>query len=393
MNPDAQQSNTPVQPDEQTSQAPQPPIKPLDTGNVHPDTLPVEKKSKKKPIILAVAAVLAVVLTGGVVFGLWYNKPENVVADSFMKILTAESSEGTLTAKISDEGTPTVSIAGGYKQSLEQEMLGKAKIEIDDNGKKYSLDSAFAVSKDQTMYVKVDKLRETIDGLTEAQPMIGFYTEVFNDVITSVDGKWISISQSDLKELTGEDQADKELVCVEQKYNEFLKDTKQQNELKALYEKHTFIKVESKGTETVDGVFSNRYLLSSDVKAANEFANGAKSLTVFKNIDGCLEQDLAKDVNDEIKDAVELDEGEKTTAEYWVGVWSHEPVKFKVNSTGKSGTLDLEFNPKLNTKPAVSMPKADKTFVELSKDIEAATSSFYDTFDPSTLDVDTTSSF
>jgi hypothetical protein len=357
-----------------------------------PLTVPA-KKSKKKLVLGIVAAVVLVLGSAGAAFGLWYNKPENVVADSYMKMLTATSSEGVLTAKVSDEGSPTFSLSGGYKQSVGKEVLGNAKVEIDDNGKKYTLDSNFAVSKDQTYYVKLDKLRETIDGLTESQPIIGLYTEMFDDVINSVDGKWVSISQSDLKELTGEDQTDKELACVDQKYNEFLKDASQQNELKNLYQKHMFIKVKALGTETVDGVLSNRYLLESDVKAADAFANGAKSLKVFKNIDGCLERDLAKEINDEIKDAVELDEGEKTTAEYWVGVWSHEPVKFKVNSTSKSGTLELEFKPKLNTQPAVTMPKADKTLVELNKEIEAATSSYYETFDPSMLEDDPTSSF
>ena len=351
------------------------------------------KNSKKKLVIGIVVALLLVLGGGGAVFGLWYNKPENVVADSFMKALTATSSEGTLNTKVTTKGSPTFTLAGNYKQSEAKELLGAAKLEIEDNGKKYNLDTAFAASKDQTLYVKVDNLRKAVDGLTEAEPMVGFYAEVMSDVITSVDGKWVSISQDDLKELTGEDQTDKELTCVDQKYNEFLKDSKQQKELRDLYEKHAFIKVKQVGTETVDGVYSNRYELTGDEKAANDFANGAKSLTVFKNIDSCLEQDLAKDLNDDMKDAVKTDSKEKTKVEYWVGVISHQPVKLTVTSSSDDGTLNLEFKPKLNTKPSVEMPTADKTLKELSKEVETATSSFYETFDPSMMETDTTSSF
>lgn len=347
--------------------------------SMQPTAPVVAKKSRKKPILIAVAAVVVVLASAGAAFGLWYNKPENAVADSFMKMLTATSSEGVMTAKITDEGTPGIAVSANYKQAENKEAIGGVKIEIDDNGKKYNLDGSFASSKDQTYYVKVDNLRKTIDGLAEENPMVGFYTETFNDIITSVDGKWISISKSDLKELTGEDNTNKEVTCVEQKYNEFLKDSKQQNELKSLYQKHSFIKVKSLGSQTVDGVYANHYELTGDTNAANDFANGVKSLTVFKNIDNCLEQDLAKDINEQMKDAVKTDEGEKTTVEYWVSVWSHEPVKFKVKSTNKdNGVLDLEFKPKLNTKPAVTMPKADKTILQLRDEIDAATKSIYD---------------
>jgi hypothetical protein len=351
------------------------------------------KKSHKKAIIGVLVAVLLVLGSATAAFGLWYNKPENVVADSFMKVLTAKSSEGTVSAKVTEKGSPTVTAGGDFKQSEASEVLGNAKVTIDNNGKVNTIDGSFAVSKDQTFYVKINQLKKAVDALTEAEPMVGVYTQIFDDVIKSVDGKWVSISQSDIKELTGEDQTDKEMVCVEQKYNEFLKDNKQQQELRALYEKHPFIKVKSVGMETVDGVYSNRYELTGDEKVANDFANGVKSLTVFKNIDGCLEQDLAKDINDELKDSVKTDNGEKTKVEYWVGVVSHEPVKFNVVSTKDGSTMNLELKPKLNTKPSVEMPKADKTLKDLSKDIEAATNKFYETFDPGTLETDTTSSF
>ena len=352
-----------------------------------------QKKSKKKLVIGIVVALLLVLGSASAVFGLWYNKPENVVADSFMKALTATSSEGVLAAKVVQEGSPTFTISGDYKQSEAGEALGNAKVTIDDNGKASSIDGSFAVSKDQTFYVKINQLKKAVDALTEAEPMVGIYTQVWDGVIQSVDGKWVSISQSDIKELTGEDQTDKEMVCVEQKYNEFIKDNKQQQELRALYEKHPFIKVKSLGMETVDGVYSDHYELTGDEKVANDFANGVKSLTVFKNIDGCLEQDLAKDINDELKDSVKSDNGEKTKVEYWVGVVSHEPVKFTVVSTKDGSTMNLELKPKLNTKPTVEMPKADKTLKDLSKDIEAATNKFYDTFNLDTLETDTTSSF
>ncbi len=389
MNPNAQQPNTqPESVDEKPvpSLDPpgvQPPVAPLDATNVYPDTLPVQKKSKKKLILIVISAVVAVLVASGVAFGLWYNNPQNAVGDSLMKLATATSSEGTATLVI-PAGDSTNNVAFSYAQNESNEISGTMSLASTGSGPTYDVKGAFAVDKDQTAYIKVENLRKNIETLAEAEPEGAMYLSLFDGIIDSVDNKWISISQTDLQKLNGTQSEDKELSCIEDKFVAFQTDKSQQNEVRDLYTKHPFIDVTQLGTETVEGVYSNHYQLKANEAKAKEFVTGTKNLTVFKNIDGCVKQDLAKELDRSLSEEQVTSESKSTdTVDYWVGVWSHEPVKFAVKSVESNKTTLLEFKPKLNTNPAVTIPKADKTIIELQEEL---TASYDGLFEPEPLD-------
>jgi hypothetical protein len=378
MNPNAPQPNSSTEPEPIKPVADlkipgvEPTVAPLDTGNVYPDTLPPKKKSKKKLILIVAGAVLVALVASGAVFGLWYNNPQNVVGDSFMKLATATSSEGTATLVMPSDGS-TNTFALSYAQNEANEMSGTMTLASTGSGPVYGMKAAFAVDKEQTAYVKVENLRKTVETFAKSNPEGAMYITMFDGIIDSVDNKWISISQTDLQKLEGTESEDKELSCVEDKIAAFQGDKAQQNEVRDLYSKHPFIDVTQVGTETVEGVYSNHYQLQPNEAKAKEFFAGTKNLTVFKNIDGCVEQDLAKAVDDSLKQESPTADSKATdTVDYWVSVLSHEPVKLSVKSVESDKTTLLEFKPKLNTNPTVTIPKADKTLIELQAELMAS---------------------
>lgn len=365
--------NTPLTKDPEELPAPQETAAPVATSPVVKTN---DTNSRKKLILIIAGAVFVVLLASIAAFSLWYNKPENVVSDSFMKALTAKTSEGSLSLVLNVKDTKT-SVIANYLMNQNNEASGKASVEIDAEGPAYTLSGDFAVDKGQTMYVKVDNVRKALEAMVGSDPSAALYLQMFEGVITSVEGKWISVSQKDLQELSGKNPEDKELSCVQGKVTEFQKTKSQQNELRSLYDKHQFIKVAQKGTETIDGVYSNHYVLTPDEAKTKEFFRGVKSLTVFKNIDGCVADDLAKQVDDGINEKADDSTKTASTIDYWVGVWSHEPVKLLVNTTEGEQKSTLEFKPKLNTNPSVTIPKADKSIIELQQELMSSTEALY----------------
>lgn len=325
--------------------------------------------SRKKLFIILGVVVAAVVLLGFAVFSVWYNKPENVVSDSFMKLATAKSSEGTLSL-VMPSGESSNNVAVSYVQNEANEFSGTATIKSTGSGPAIDVKGSYAVDKDQTAFVKVENLRATFDAVAKSDPSMALYAQMFDGVIDSIDNKWISISQEDLQSLNGTASDNKELSCVEGKFEEFKKSSALQKEVQSLFNKYPFIQVTQVGTETVEGVLSNHYSLKPDEAKAKDFMAGAKNLTLFKNIDGCVEEDLAKQVDESVKEKTTAEDSNATqTFDYWVGVWSHEPVKLSMKSTEDSKTTTLEFKPKLNTKPTVTIPKADKSILELQAEL------------------------
>lgn len=373
MNPNTPATNEP----EATATTPAPATTPTPAVATKPAFAVGSDNSKKKLILIIAGAVVVVLLASIAAFALWYNKPENVVSDSFMKVLTAKTSEGSVSAVMEEAGTKT-SVVASYAQNQNNEAAGSASVDMSGGeGPAYKLSGKFAVDKEQTVYVKVDNVRKALEAMVGSDPSAAMYLEMFEGVITSVEGKWISVSQKDLQELSGNESEDKELTCVQGKVTEFQKSKSQQNELQNLYNKNQFIKVAQKGTETVEGVYSNHYVLTADEAKAKEFSKGVKSLTVFKNIDGCMAEDLAKQVDENINEKADDSTKSSSTVNYWVGVWSHEPVKVVVNSTEGEQKTTLEFKPKLNTNPSVSIPKADKSIKELQQELVTSTEALY----------------
>ncbi|MEO5690560.1 MAG: hypothetical protein ABIQ64_00010 [Candidatus Saccharimonadales bacterium] len=396
MNPQNPQ-NTPIEPQQpMPNNQPVSPESTTQTASPTPETLtqtPVQPvfasapHSRKKLFIIIGAVVAALLLLGFAVFSLWYNKPENVVSDSFMKFATAKSSQGSATMVI-PSGESSNNVAFSYAQNEANELSGTASVKSTGSGPALDIKGSFAADKAQTAYIKLENLRTTLDAVAKSDPSMALYGEMFAGVVDAVDNKWISVSQADLQKLSGTDSQDKELSCVEGKVTEFKKSSSQQNEIQKLFAKYPFIKVTQVGTETVEGVYSNHYQLKPDEAKAKDFLSGAKTLTLVKAIDDCVSEDIAKQLDEAAKEKTSnSDSKPEGTIDYWVGVWSHEPVKLSMKSTENKRTSTVEFKPKLNTNPTVTIPKADKSIIELQQETTAATSSLYgDMTEPMPLD-------
>ena len=329
---------------------------------------PPKPHSKRKWIIVA-AAVLLVLIGSGSVFGLVYNNPNNAVADSILKTLTASSAnaDGSLSVFVQDQFD--IKMGYSYQQSTANQYELSTNLEQKAGDKTYKLNATLVGDTNKTTYVKIAKLAELSDALLGEEAQAYLDKDSYDKLVSAIDGKWISISNKDIESFAGE-SSNKELECVQQKFVSLRTDTGQQSELRDLYLKHPFIVTEYKGVEVVNGAMTNHYVLKGDENQAKEFTRGLKDTGLFKSIDGCVKEDLAKGIDEQLKDDTSSkDSKAEETVDYWVNMWNHHPVKFKVGIKEDKDQTTFVADTKLNSNPTVTVPKADKSLSELKTEI------------------------
>lgn len=323
---------------------------------------------KKKIIIGVIAAVVAVLLLGGSAFAFWYNKPENVVADSLQKLTTAKS--GSFNGLVSltpkqEEGDFKMTFNGSSNEALETNLSFDATASVE--GRDYALKADFATDKDSNTYVKIDNVRSLAD---EYFAMLGGGdTSVFDSLIEKVDNKWIVITKDDLKDLS-EDSSEQRL-CAGEAIKKIQSDKNQQNQLADAYKKNMFVVVkESKGTETIEGEMSNHYVIDLDYTKLRAFTDAAVETDAFKALDTCYDGELKSEYDANKDDIKAPEDASDTTVEVWVGTFSHNLTKFKISGSDDEASGNIEATLKLNNNPTVVIPKGETTVDDITEEFE-----------------------
>ncbi len=381
-----QPSPTPFQPFNQTTND-QAPILPTDLPHPEPSISPMTSEEssapfvpivigdpkpshKKRNIFIAVAAIVAVVVSSASVFGLVYNSPSNAVADSLLKVMTAKSSSTTGTFSALSKDKSETSIGYSFQQSVDNQYAGNLNLDQKVGDKNYKMNASIVGAKNKMTYVKVEKLAEISDALLGDSISSYVDKDAFDKLVATIDNKWISISSKDIEAFAGEG-SNKDLECVEQKLIAFRTDAKQQSEVRNVYTAHPFFKADQKGLGFTNGRLASHYVVTIDNVQGREFVGGMKNTSLLKAIDGCVETDLAKGIDEYMKGEQNIPEGKPSeTIEYWVDVWNHNPVKLKVNVKQDGDNTTFEANPTLNSNPSVTVPKADKSLTDLQSEIE-----------------------
>lgn len=349
------------------------PILPAVDPTPQPVQLALKRRRSKKPFLIAGAVLLAILLVGGTVFALIYNRPTAAVDDALVKLLTARSvsSEGTLAITYGED----VSIGAAYVQIADDERRQSTIVDstIKVSGDAHSLKTSLVIDTTPNYYVRIEGAGKLLENLSRNS---GDYTAVatlLTDFAKAIDNTWIVIKQSDLA--GGGEESETGIACTEKAISQLRGDRGQIEELTSRYKKHRFITVEKTvGIEMLNGAPHHRYEIGVNKERLEQYAESLKSTELFRLIDVCWGGALAQQYTpSEIAEAFIASEGEDLTYELWVNMLTHEPSRFTVYSSASEPavSLKLETNLRLNQPLAVTVPEPDKTIPELQAQLQS----------------------
>lgn len=336
------------------------------------------KPKKKLFVLLAIVLGVLLVLAGSAyaVYALWYNNPKRVVSEAFSNLINAKdiSLDGSLVGESSTAKT-------AVKLSLlanNDKASGSFQLDFTESDTTASLKAQLASEKDK-LYIKLEELQKALNTLY-GEALVSQMQQYFGTLIQKIDGKWIVITTDDLNDLT-KSESSKETTCVQEEMSKLQSDAGKRSEFTKLLNDNFFIDITDKGTASINGVQSNHYELKFNKETYKQFLSRLKETDVFKAVDNCLKDtDLASQVDNSMKslDTGANDDKQQQTYELWVDTWSHEITQFSASSSNATSgtTQQLILQPKFNTNPQITMPKAETTIKDIKTEIETLTRQF-----------------
>lgn len=355
------------------------PVSPFDTNEkTH------SPKKLKKGLIITLASIGALILVvgGALLFVVIHNNPEKVVSETLAKTLSAKSVsfKGKLT---------TASTSGRYGDDTEVQFSGIinessqifADVSIDfEYGYQSFKVNLNVVADNGKLYFKINNLKSLLTELSSggsgsANMMSQFYVKYYTSLVEKIDGKWISVSDDDLKGYTNSDEYNGEkLACVQNALAKFGDDKSAIDGFMKVYNETKPFAVKTNGSNqdgsrymfvsdraNDSGEDGSRYILIPDKANIDSFLKAVKGTQLFKLVDDCSQTDIKADVdsrikiNDEIKSgALITSESELPNIEVWINAWSRTLNRIVISSTDSDDTFELR--PTFNDNQKVEIP-------------------------------------
>lgn len=389
----------PSLPEQEQSSQPawdQPPLTTPDASEIEAPTQPVpgfmpsvvaaspQKPNRKKGLLIGIIiAVIVVLLAGGTAFAykFWYQNPEKVVTDAFVHAIEAKTVIYKGNVHVVGDGSNVTVAVTGDQDGTSGKLDTTVTFAVD--GQNYTVNGSGLIDKSGDLYVKLAKL----DDLANAAKKM--YTDpaeraaiapLIDQLKAKIDGTWIKISSSDLKDFSDSYATTK--TCVSDAIKKFKDDSAARNQLTNLYEKHQFITIE-KELGAKNG--SLGYNLSSDDAAAKAFANGLKSTDIYKQLHNC-DSSFTINTDDLTDNSNSKDTG---TVTVWVSRWTHELTNATIHDTSDGTTTDLSIEPTFNQPVKVEAPAKSTTLSQLESDINDVIQAAYTSAYSSSMNMST----
>ena len=333
---------------------------------------PPKKKRKGLIVGIIIAAALVVVGAGSVLgYNLWYQNPDKVVYDALMNAFKAKSitGDGELVVKTGDVSIKVTFDTKG--EGSNGQLTAKAVIDGDIDGQEISVDvTGSVITKDDTVYFKLDNVRETVDDIAKASDVT--VPEYFDVIIKKIDGQWVSVKASDYEDISKEVAAQQE--CVTKTFDSLSTDDKMKREVIDLYRENKIIVIgDTLAAKDINGVASLGYTISSDNDAAKAFVKGLEDTAFGKALKEC---DDSVDFSDAAKD-IDINIDGNSRIELWVSRFGHEITQVNVTGKEDDASGSLVFNPVFNKEVTIEAPEKAITFKQLQNDIQKAVEEFY----------------
>ena len=372
----------------------QPPVPPQPVAQ--PVFTPPPKPGKKKKIIGIILGVvgLLIIVSAVLLYFVWWQSPDKMVTDALLSVVTAEKMNNTGTLVIeapSSDVKMTITTKGTTNNGA---LSGDAtvKLEVEALDEDVVFDVHGVASDDGVLYVKIDKLRETVDTVIDA--IIKRQTQQYRDqgmtesdiaqvedvakqqvssmfsldtLIPKVDGQWIRIASDDLED-------NEEAQCTADVMKDIQKDKEVTREVMAIYDANRFIQVKDK-VDAKDGAPGFR--LTGDRDKAQAFMSEFKKTETEGRLLKC-DSAIFDSVDDALK---ETDSSSNADIDFviWVDRFSHKLKSLQLDVTSKedetkvSATYDFE----IGQANEVVVPSDARDFKDVYDDI---TSSIQDSY-------------
>jgi len=326
---------------------------------------------KQKKFIIGVLTVVLIALIGGgsaFAYVSYYQNPQKVISDSVINAITAKTAIYTGNLNVDNEnvkvGVNITSKLSGATGSLDADLTVTA------SGKTYKISGSGLVDKSGDLYFKVDHLAGII---TEAKTTIGILpnsatSTAIDKLVAKIDGTWIKVSSSDLKQYSEDTATSK--TCINDTVKKFKDDKAAMAEVTDLYTKNPFVLVD-KNLGQVNGSFG--YQLKGSNSNLKTFLDGLKNTKIYKSLHDCDKTFVIDTKGMSTKDEVD----KKNTFKLWVDVWSHQITKIELNGNDSGTTSSATILPKFNQEVTISAPATSITLTQLQTYIQDLFTSLY----------------
>lgn len=372
----------------------QPPVPPQPVAQ--PVFTPPPKPGKKKKIIGIILGVvgLLIIVSAVLLYFVWWQSPNKMVTDALLSVVTAEkmNNTGTLVIEAPSSDVKMTITTKGTTNNGASSGDATVKLEVEALDEDVVFDVHGVASDDGVLYVKIDKLRETVDTVIDA--IIKQQTQQYRDqgmtesdiaqvedmakqqvssmfsldtLIPKVDGQWIRIASDDLED-------NEEAQCTADVMKDIQKDKEVTREVMAIYDANRFIQVKDK-VDAKDGAPGFR--LTGDRDKAQAFMSEFKKTETAGRLLKC-DSTIFDSVDDALK---ETDSSSNADIDFviWVDRFSHKLKSLQLDVTSKedetkvSATYDFE----IGQANEVVVPSDARDFKDVYDDI---TSSIQDSY-------------
>lgn len=327
--------------------------------------LAAPNKSRKKLIVIIIAAVLAMLaLGGGVAFAVWYTSPQKVLNDSLSNLMNTPPKSVNATAAVSVDDSDFKVTVASYSDGSDNAQAN-VKFDVTSGGTAVNVNVDAIAAKNGDVYIRINDAKKLVTQFFQGSPEAA---AMFQGVLTKVDTKWVKITAADLKKLTGEDKSP-DSECVSKAMTAFQTDDAQKKEVTDLYVKNQFVTVkEQKADEVIDGRNSFHYVLNADEAKAKSFGEGLKQTQVYKKVTDCLGNSFKDDTSDAAKDT---DDDTVSSVEIWIDKSTRQITKLGVaaSSAKEKGNGKIEAILGYQTK-AITLPTETTSLDEIQQEFQ-----------------------
>lgn len=330
----------------------------------------------KKIAFGTLAAILLLLIAGGVAAFAYYNAPDKVVGDAISNSLKADSARIKGAATVTGESE-------GQKGTLKIDYEVKSKFEA------FQADMAFDVNvaplsfkmsgsvlsdKDHNYYFKVDNAKQIVSNMFGAE-----YDDTdpafdgLNGIVDMVDNKWIKVTEKDILEGATEDEKSAH-ECRSKLADDMYADDSFLDEIETTYRNNIFIKSEPLKS---DDFSTLRYKLLLDEQKTKDFAKAFESTKLYDRIKAC-DKDFSIDHEDISRAVKEIN---KVSIEVEIDRWSHELQNMNFYFKDDDVEVRITAETKHNETFSITPPAQTTPFKDLMTEIEEVFGSMFSSFE------------
>lgn len=343
----------------------------VDSATTIAPVTPPAKASKIQELLhnkkLVVSAAIAVVVLGAATAGaMWWTSPETSFNNATTS--TAFSKGGTV------KGTLTVKPESGSDVSLDYNTQYAGLVTKTDlsfktkmGAVKLDINGGIATTANKSVLFRINDIKDTVNSFAgDSSDAVDQY---YGSLIDKIDGRWVEVTESDMKELTKDSDAD--TSCVLDKGTKLINDKKFLSEASDIYKKNPYLLLtEKKASEKIEGRDSNHVVVSYDTKKATDYSKSLGGLQSLKDLKTCFKD------SDPFQDVATGESVNSPRIELWIDKWNHKVNKFIVTQQQDGTTTTLSGVMTYNDAQKVDVPAAQTKFSELKTEVEAIQEDF-----------------